>query len=75
MQACAALASCVSGLPEEVGSQEQPNFFNPRLTVIVPGGVGGRVLSTPGGINCPGDCTEVYGPGQTVNLQVLPADR
>lgn len=31
---------------------------HPTLTVTLPGG--GRVTSTPGGIDCPGDCTEDY---------------
>ena len=40
------------------------------LTVVVTGS--GTVTSVPGGINCPGDCTEDYGDGTAVTLTATP---
>lgn len=42
------------------------------LTVTLAGGVGGgTVISSPGGINCPGDCTESYTHGTDVTLTAM----
>ena len=41
---------------------------NPTLTVLKSGTGSGTVTSSPGGINCGDDCTEVYNPGTKVTL-------
>lgn len=38
------------------------------VTVTVAGTGSGTVTSSPGGINCPGDCSEVYATGQMITL-------
>jgi len=43
------------------------------LDVAVAGPGGGSVASTPGGITCPGDCTEEYANGTPVALAATPA--
>jgi hypothetical protein len=42
---------------------------NPTLTVLKSGIGSGTVTSSPGGINCGNDCTEVYAPGTKVTLK------
>ena len=46
-------------------------FAQQTLTVTVTGS--GTVTSSPAGINCPGDCTEVYAFGTSVTLGTTPA--
>lgn len=46
-----------------------PQFL---LTVTVDGSGTGQVASLPGGIVCPGDCTELYDQGTNVALSVTP---
>jgi len=41
---------------------------NPTLTVLKSGTGSGTVTSSPGGINCGDDCSEVYNPGTKVTL-------
>ena len=41
---------------------------NPTLTVLKSGTGDGTVTSSPGGINCGDDCSEVYSPGTKVTL-------
>jgi hypothetical protein len=41
---------------------------NPTLTVLKSGTGDGTVTSSPGGINCGDDCSEVYNPGTKVRL-------
>ncbi|OGP72780.1 MAG: hypothetical protein A2V86_08735 [Deltaproteobacteria bacterium RBG_16_49_23] len=41
---------------------------NPKLTVAKAGGGTGTVTSSPAGINCGGDCTEIYSLGTVVTL-------
>lgn len=43
------------------------------LTVTTSGSGGGSVSSTPTGISCGGDCTEVLGDGSTITLTATPA--
>jgi hypothetical protein len=42
---------------------------NPTLTVLKSGIGSGTVTSSPGGIDCGNDCTEVYAPGTKVTLR------
>ena len=46
----------------------------PRLNVSVTGTGSGRVSSTPGGIDCGNDCTELFVPGTSVSLTATPSD-
>ena len=45
----------------------------PPLTVAVNGS--GTVTSSPAGVNCPGDCSELYASGTRVTLNAIPASR
>jgi hypothetical protein len=50
-------------------------FSNKPVLTVVPAGTGdGTVTSSPGGITCPGDCTEPYTAGTTVTLTAAPDD-
>src|SRR5262245_29205685 len=52
----------------------QPAFVLANTVLVTMDGTGtGTVTSTPTGVNCPGDCDEIFGPGQTVALQAVPA--
>jgi len=60
---------------------DQSPFFVPlngtgleqySLTIIKAGSGSGKVTSTPAGIDCGADCSELYAPGMVVTLKVLP---
>jgi type II secretory pathway pseudopilin PulG len=51
--------------PRTVAATFVPAF---ALSVTVAGGGSGTVTSSPGGIACPGDCSETYASGTTVTL-------
>ncbi|NIQ93404.1 MAG: hypothetical protein GWN87_03750, partial [Desulfuromonadales bacterium] len=59
----------------EDGSVECADVLLPAytLTVVILAGTGdGAVTSTPPGVDCPGDCDEVYGVGTMVSLEAQP---
>jgi hypothetical protein len=45
----------------------------PRLSVILSGSGSGTVTSSPAGITCGSDCSELFNPGQQVTLTASPA--
>jgi hypothetical protein len=57
------------------GARSVTASFNPAatLTVAFAGSGTGTVLSSPAGIHCGGDCSEVYAIGATVTLAAFPA--
>lgn len=57
------------GLAPDMGYWEYPDFF--LLTVTLSGS--GTVVSSPAGINCSGDCTELYEEDTVVTLTATPA--
>jgi len=48
--------------------QQEAEPINPTLTLLKSGTGSGTVTSSPGGINCGNDCTEVYTPDTKVTL-------
>ena len=64
---CAGMGSCVVTVTASTNVAAQ--FMARHTLTVVPGGGGsGAVTSSPAGINCGADCSEVYNDGQTVTL-------
>ena len=58
----------------DIGADEyNPSGRRFTLTVNITGGGSGTVTSTPGGISCPGDCSEDYLSGYVITLRALPS--
>ncbi len=56
----------------DIGADEyNPSGTRFTLTVNITGGGSGTVTSTPGGINCPGDCSEDYLMDYVITLRAL----
>jgi hypothetical protein len=67
-------ATSEPGTSPVITTPDSPAITTPdsphKLTVAVPGN--GSVTSSPAGIDCPGDCSETYAPGQVVTLTSTP---
>jgi len=48
-----------------------PPFASQTVTVTLSGTGAGRVVSTPGGIDCPGSCSADFGEGLNIQLDVI----
>jgi lysozyme len=70
--ACASFGSSPTCSITALGSKTVSATFSYSLTVHVKGAGAGNVVSSPDGIDCPGDCTATYGPGATVTLTASP---
>jgi hypothetical protein len=70
--ACASFGSHPSCSLVSLGAQTVTATFSYALTVHVAGDGRGSVTSSPGGIDCPGDCVGAFGPGGTVTLTASP---
>jgi hypothetical protein len=58
----------------DAGSIESPWTVPPTLEVSINGAVSGTVTSSPGGIDCPGDCLELFDLDEVVTLTATPAN-
>ncbi len=68
---CTGTGDCVVTVGEDISIA--PTFALAHLIVVTIAGNGvGDVASAPAGIACPGDCSEQYGPGETVTLTATP---
>lgn len=71
--ACAGTASCVVSM--EASKSVGALFTKPDwVTVNVVGGAEGRIVSSPAGIDCPGDCVGFFPYGTEVALTATPED-
>jgi hypothetical protein len=61
------LLSCLMTWTDGEGATQQYT-----LTVTKAGSGNGKITSSPAGINCPSDCTEVYKEGKKVTLKAKP---
>lgn len=75
-------ATITTGAKDLVGNSMVSNYIwsfttgistGPTLTVTKSGTGSGTVTSSPAGINCGADCTEVYNSGTSVTLTATPA--
>lgn len=70
---CTGTGDCVVTVGADISLA--PSFALANSIVVTIAGNGmGEVASTPAGISCPGDCSEQYGPGQSVTLTATPAE-
>ena len=69
---CGGLGTCQVTVSAAVGISAQFMLKQYLLTVIPSGNGTGTITSSPGGITCPGDCTENYTTGQVVTLTAAP---
>lgn len=70
---CSGTGDCVVTVGQDITIA--PTFALANSIVVTIAGNGmGDVASAPAGISCPGDCSEQYGPGQTVTLTATPAN-
>jgi len=58
----------------QVSSEGPVDAAPPALTVTLAGDGTGVVSSVPAGIDCGGDCSEVYAPGTSVTLTARATD-
>ena len=70
--ACASFGSNPTCSIAALGSQNVTATYSYSLTVHVKGAGRGSVVSSPAGIDCPGDCTGTFGPGASVTLTASP---
>ena len=70
--ACASFGSSPTCSITALGSKTVSATFSYSLRVHVKGAGVGDVVSSPDGIDCPGDCTGTYGPGANVTLTASP---
>ncbi len=70
--ACASFGSNPTCSITALGAQAVTASFSYSLTVSIKGAGKGSVVSSPAGIDCPGDCTGTFGPGATVTLTASP---
>lgn len=64
---CTGTEECTFTVTSELTVQALFALNNSVVVTIAGNGVG-TVVSSPNGIDCPGDCSEAYGPGQTITL-------
>ncbi|MGB9619003.1 MAG: choice-of-anchor Q domain-containing protein, partial [Armatimonadota bacterium] len=60
-----------SGLTVDMGAYEFQSTLAYRLLVNISGNGSGQVTSTPEGILCPGDCSQVYAPNTAITLTAV----
>jgi GH25 family lysozyme M1 (1,4-beta-N-acetylmuramidase) len=70
--ACSSFGSNPTCSITALGSKTVSATFSYSLTVHVKGKGVGDVVSSPDGVDCPGDCTGTFGPGATVTLTASP---
>jgi len=70
--ACASFGSNPTCSVTALGAKAVSATFSYSLTVTIKGGGQGSVVSSPAGIDCPGDCTWTFGPGAIVTLTATP---
>lgn len=70
---CVGTDPCTLEVTDEVSVMATFNLKTFTLNIIKPGGGTGGVVSTPAGITCGADCSEIYNIGTTVNLTAVPA--
>ena len=70
--ACASFGSNPTCSVTALGAKAVTATFSYSLTVTIKGVGKGSVVSSPAGIECPGDCTGTFGPGATVTLTASP---
>ncbi|MCC7386490.1 MAG: carboxypeptidase regulatory-like domain-containing protein [Deltaproteobacteria bacterium] len=73
--AAARTATCTFSLSADATAIARFDSTLPRLTVRREGMGNGVVRSTPSGIDCGMDCTELYTPGTTIVLDARPDNR
>ena len=70
--ACASFGSNPTCSITALGAKAVTATFSYSLTVTIKGAGKGSVVSSPAGIDCPGECTGTFGPGATVTLIAAP---
>jgi len=70
--ACASFGSNPTCSVTALGAKAVSATFSYSLTVTIKGVGKGSVVSSPAGIDCPGDCRWTFGPGATVTLTAAP---
>jgi GH25 family lysozyme M1 (1,4-beta-N-acetylmuramidase) len=70
--ACASFGSNPTCSITALGSKTVSATFSYSLTVHVKGAGRGSVISSPAGVDCPGDCSGTFGPGASVTLTASP---
>jgi len=66
-EACSGTGDCTINVTGDLAIQAMFALKNSVVVTVTGNGVG-TVTSVPAGINCPGDCSQAYGPGQMVTL-------
>jgi hypothetical protein len=69
---CTGTGTCVVTVTADVTVQAAFALQNSVVAMLAGTGKG-TITSAPEGINCPGDCSQAYGPGQSVTLTAAPA--
>lgn len=72
---CIGMGACSVTMDQMRSVTATFNLQPVTLTVLLdtPGGADGSVVSTPPGINCPGDCQQSYPPGTSITLTATPS--